>query len=183
MNPSQAQWTWEILDRVFAVAGVVLVLLFFFFEDPISNLAVRVFGSWSPLHSRRNIKGLWESEYSLYSNKERRIRVERHLIELRQIRSRVHGRSIGTESHQYVLSGKLYQETYLTAIWESIREHDSYNGACQLILTPRGDELKGKWVGFDSAGEVQHGDWTLRRISRSLKRSTPVGDLHRENAQ
>ena len=64
----------------------------------------------------------------------------------------------------YRLVGKV-QGRIITGEWESLSRSVHYFGACQLVVAPKGNELRGKWVGFQSNNNIDAGRWIWRRES------------------
>jgi hypothetical protein len=48
----------------------------------------------------------------------------------------------------------------------------TYRGAMQLLVSPSGGLLTGRWLGFCKNFQINNGDWELRLETRSLERST-----------
>lgn len=150
-------------------AVILSVVLTIIFQDRVHWLLIKIFGKRVP-HRRRVVTGIWFTIY-FYKSKDRRI-TERHLFLFRQFGTQVIGFDLNGKNHKYQIRGSLEQEMYLTGLWRNIVDRDLYHGACQFVLNPKGDKMKGKWVGFDSNHEIQHGDWKWQLISQSTDRKS-----------
>jgi hypothetical protein len=47
-----------------------------------------------------------------------------------------------------------------------------YSGAIQLLITPSGRQLTGRWLGFGKNFQINNGDWGLTLESRSLTQAS-----------
>jgi hypothetical protein len=154
-----------------AVAGLFLTVIF---QEPLQLMLARVLGGIGPIRGT-SIKGNWRSHYNYFSGKRLEIT---QVVQLRQFGPFVVGRSLGSSgSHRHVVRGRL-RDGILTGVWHNVAENAHHHGAFQLILTPDGRGMAGKWVGFDRRHQVQHGAWkwealpvdlTPREIEETIK--------------
>jgi len=47
-----------------------------------------------------------------------------------------------------------------------------YRGAIQMLVSPGGNRMSGRWIGFGSDFRINNGDWELTLESRSLSQET-----------
>lgn len=47
-----------------------------------------------------------------------------------------------------------------------------YRGAMQLLVSPSGGQMTGRWLGFGKRFQINNGDWELIRETRSLSRKS-----------
>jgi hypothetical protein len=58
------------------------------------------------------------------------------------------------------IRGELVDNRYLTGTWFHPIEIQRYHGAFQLLLSPSGDRMNGRWIGFsESMNQVDIGEW------------------------
>jgi len=161
------------------VFGVVLTVLL---QDPLHWTLGRILGAFVP-RPARNVQGIWEARYT-YSGEKGRLKEELQLIELRQIGKYVRGRNLTGRMHWYKMRGKLELESYLTGVWENVREGDIHHGAFQFVVAPDGESMEGLWLGFDRKHEIQHGPWRWSLRSRSIRKAkAEATDSKKRDAQ
>jgi hypothetical protein len=117
------------------------------------------------------VQGIWRANYT-YRLSNGETKGEEQFIELRQFSRYVWGHNLTGSSHWYRIHGKLDRETYLTGEWETKLYRNIYHGAFQFILAPAGDSMKGKWIGFNSHGYINHGPWEWRLVTQKIDRKT-----------
>lgn len=164
-----------ILWLLAILAGVIITVLV---SGPIHYVLARLFGMWIPRRAR-GVKGIWCAEYTYESHGV--LTSEQQLIELRQFGNYVVGHSITTQAHTNKLQGKIQAQMYFTGTWESTREREVYHGAFQCVMSVSGSHLKGRWLGFNSKHEVDHGPWEWTLISHRLNaaaREKALADFH-----
>jgi hypothetical protein len=143
------------------VLGVILTILI---KEPIHKWLIKLLGGMAP-RRRRGVKGLWRATHS--GESDGLATKEINLIELRQFGKHVIGKNL-SGSDRYRLEGKLNTQIHLTGIWESVVDDSIYNGAFQLMISPKGDTMEGRWIGFSKKGYIKHGIWVWERLSRSI---------------
>lgn len=146
--------------------GVVLTIIA---NDPIHFLLARFIGGVIP-KKKRGVKGLWRATYSWKGDDgDRR---EDQIIELRQFGSYVIGRNLTGKAHWYKLRGKVELQTYFTGTWDNVSDGDIYHGAFQVVVSPHGDAMRGKWVGFNKRQEINHGPWQWSLLARDVDKNS-----------
>lgn len=127
-----------------------------FVEDPIYRLLSRL----SPGSIRspiRKLNGTWASTYQYLSHGESLTGEQR--MRLRQIGPYIRGSYIGGSGpHRHRVRGRI-RDVYLTGFWENTARGANHHGAFQLIISPDGHEMTGRWIGFDSRHKMQSGSW------------------------
>jgi predicted nucleotide-binding protein len=68
------------------------------------------------------------------------------------------------EGGPYRLVGEITNRV-ITGEWESLSRAVHYYGAFQLVIKPRANEMRGKWVGFHSNNVVGSGSWIWKRTT------------------
>jgi hypothetical protein len=121
-----------------------------------------------------DFSGIWRSEYSFYSTGRGQELASTHYVILRQ-----QGRSLAVESLPHSTGSELTMNLSLdgmsaTGSWEERTSPTGYykgavyRGAIQLLVTPSGRQLTGRWLGFGKNFQINNGDWGLTLESRSL---------------
>ena len=162
LGASRKQMVSIILWLLTILTGATITVLT---TEPIHYLLATTFGAWVPRRPR-GVKGIWCAEYSYRSRGV--LKNEKQLIELRQFGNYVVGRSLTGQAHMNKLKGKVQLQMYFTGIWESPREREVYHGAFQCVVDVHGSNMKGKWLGFDSRHEVEHGPWEWTLLTQHL---------------
>ena len=139
-------------------------------QDHIHWVLARILGGIVP-RMPRNVKGIWRSHYT-YPSKSGDDKEERQLIELRQFGKYVLGRNLTGRHHWYKMRGKLELQMYFTGIWENTSDSDIFHGAFQFVVSPEGNTMKGKWIGFGDNHQVNHGPWEWELITRETDHQT-----------
>ena len=128
-----------------------------------------------------DFSGIWRSEYSFYSTGRGQELASTHYVVLRQ-----QGRSLAVESLQHTTGSELTMSLSLdgmsaTGSWEERTSPTGYykgavyRGAIQLLITPSGRQLTGRWLGFGKNFQINNGDWSLTLESRSLTQDSIDG--------
>lgn len=152
------------------MAGVVLaavsqVLL----QEPLHHFLARIISGGLP-RPGRHIRGIWECCYRYPT--EGTYRYEQQLMRLSQVGPFVVARNVTSQSHVHRLSGRLKSSTYLSGRWENLTEGEIWHGTFQLVLHPTGTTMLGKWLGFDSQGDVEVGPWAWKLVDRNTSKAS-----------
>jgi hypothetical protein len=144
------------------VASAVITLLI---NDPLKFLAVRLFGGHAA--TARSLRGIWNGKYDYTTEGD--VKVEEHYFVVRQIGAYVVAKTFSKGLAWYKLRGKLDQQGFLTGVWEE-RTPDGrfYHGAFQLDIHPQGNEMSGRWLGYNRHHVVMSGSWSFKRASFSV---------------
>jgi hypothetical protein len=109
-----------------------------------------------------DIRGTWSSTYDYPSRGAHK--TAEQIMSFSQIGKNIHGKNVGGHGpHKHRITLRL-DGHYLTGAWKNTAPGANHHGVLQLRLTADGSEMIGKWIGFDSGGIVQGGDWTMRRL-------------------
>lgn len=125
-----------------------------------------------------DLSGVWRSEYSYYSTGRGRDFSGVHYAVLRQ-----DGTSLSVSSLPHTTGSELSMSLSLdgmtaTGSWEErtsptgYYKGAAYRGALQLLVSPSGGQLTGRWLGFGKDFRINNGDWELRLETRSLDQRT-----------
>jgi transcriptional regulator with XRE-family HTH domain len=125
-----------------------------------------------------DLSGVWRSEYSYYSTGRGREFSSVHYVVLRQ-----DGDSLSVTSLPHSTGSELSMSLSLdgmtaTGSWEErtsptgYYKGAEYRGAMQLLVSPSGGLLTGRWLGFGKNFQINNGDWELRLETRSLDQPT-----------
>jgi hypothetical protein len=147
---------------------IITVVVTILLQDHLHWTLVRILGAVVPRPSR-SVKGIWTARY-VYPGEGGKNKEEQQFIELRQLGKYVHGKNLTSRQHWYRMTGKLELESYLTGVWENIPDGDIHHGAFQFVVSPDGNCMHGKWIGFNRRMEICHGPWEWNLVSRSANR-------------
>jgi hypothetical protein len=148
------------------VAGVAL-------QEPLQRGAARVLGGIGPVRGA-SLRGIWRSQYRYYSGGPKEAV---QIMQLRQLGPFVTGRCLAASgSHRHFIRGRLIGSVF-SGEWQNVAEEARHRGFFQVVLTPDGVLMEGKWLGFDRHQHVQHGYWRWERVSRELKETDVQAQL------
>jgi hypothetical protein len=125
-----------------------------------------------------DFSGVWRSRYSYHSVGRKQEFDDEHYVVVRQ-----NGRQLAVESLPHSTGSEVGMALTVdahaaTGTWA---EHTSptgyykgatYRGAIQLMVSPTGRQLSGKWIGFGKRFAINSGDWELTLEDRSTTKST-----------
>lgn len=131
-----------------------------FFGQAIEYSAAKTIGKvWR--RGQFDVRGAWKSLYDYQSGG--RSRNAEQLMTLVQIGNTIYGRNIGGRSeHKHVMKLTL-DGHYLTGTWRNTAPGAGHHGVAQFRIRPQGNEMAGKWVGFDGDSNIQSGSWRMIR--------------------
>lgn len=152
-------------EILLVLAGAVVALVTtVLFQEPLQRLLARLLGGIGPLRGS-SLKGNWASRYSYFSQGRQEII---QVMQLRQFGPFVVGRSLQSSGpHKHFLHGRLRNGIF-TGQWHNVADKAHHHGAFQFLLTPDGQGMEGKWVGFDKRHQIQHGNWTWKALPGDL---------------
>jgi hypothetical protein len=124
------------------------------------------------------LSGIWRSEYAYYSSGRGKQFSGVHYVVIRQ-----QGPSLTIESLPHSTGSQLAMSLSLdgmtvTGTWEEQTSHTEYykgavyRGALQLLVSPSGGQMSGRWLGFGTRFQINNGDWELTRETRPLSRKS-----------
>jgi len=161
------------VDTIFWLLAIVLsVIITILIQSPLHSFLINVLGGWAP-RKERGIKGVWHSAYSFDrcegKSDTKEIITAKDLMVFKQIGNYVNGKSIlGNSPAVYKMKGKIYHQMFFTGTWENIEEGSMYHGTFQLLISYRGDTMKGKWTSSSLHHQIRQGDWHFTLISRKI---------------
>jgi hypothetical protein len=137
-------------------SAVVAILL----TDTLEILAAATLGRFLRFGAA-DLRGTWRSTYT-YPH-ENAVYEAEQLMKLKQNGKFIHAAHVaGAGPHKHAIRLKLEGE-YLTGTWQNVSRGAAHKGALQLRVNPNGDRMVGRWIGFDSSGMVQGGEWKWTR--------------------
>lgn len=140
---------WDIL---LLVIGIAL--------EPILTRVFNVIVFWI-FNSRNRVLGkTWRTTWSFKEPDKKGSYTD--IVDLKQIGPYIRARGKDLE-HDYEIRAKLLKTGYIDGTWKDIRKETDWHGCLQLLISPDGHEMVGKWVGND-LGKVRSGDWRWERI-------------------
>lgn len=153
------------LNEVLALAGESETLAN---SDPPEGLI-----PWTPVQGYHQLNGIWRSHYTYRSSRQKgNFEAEHYLV------ARQRGRNFIAESVPHstgsqvkldlvvegaIASGRWWERTPVTSRYQGA----SYHGVIQLVIDPRGQQLQGRWLGFNSKYEISDGSWDLLCVDSS----------------
>ena len=151
-----------------SVLGVVVAAVV---NDPVQAFVARVIGGIVPQRGPK-LRGIWSSTYQFVSGSKRL--TTRQIMAMHQVGPFVVGKCLNsTGRHRHQIVGRI-RDGVFTGRWHNVADGAQHHGTLQLMIRPMGDYMEGKWIGFDSNGDVQHGSWHWHLLSRELKTSADV---------
>jgi hypothetical protein len=150
-----------IIVTVLAAGALIVSALSVFLAPVVERFAADNFGAiWR--HGYADLRGRWWSIYSYESRGEREVGVQ--LMLLTQIGRVVYARNIGgTSPHQHFIRMTVAGD-FVTGQWFNKAKGARHHGVLQLRLRASGEEMAGRWIGFDSDAGIQAGEWLWQRI-------------------
>ncbi|HEX3816278.1 MAG TPA: hypothetical protein VHX59_25845 [Mycobacteriales bacterium] len=114
-----------------------------------------------------SLTGLWLSRYSYYSTTRNKEFQGEHYVVLRPDGEDLSGSSLAHSTGSRLALNLSVNAAIATGTWT---EHTSlsghyagavYHGTLQLVVSPNGRSMRGKWIGFGKDFDVNTGDWQL----------------------
>jgi transcriptional regulator with XRE-family HTH domain len=131
-------------------------------------------GAPAPTGETANLSGIWRSEYAYYSTGRAAEFTDVHYVVVRQQDSNLSIESLPQASGSVVTMHLSVDGLTATGTWEERTSPTGYykgavyRGAIQLLLSPSGRRMSGRWIGFGKNFQINNGDWELNLESRSL---------------
>jgi hypothetical protein len=126
-----------------------------------------------PSNGTLDLTGIWRSRYSYFSSGRGQEFDSTHYVMFRQSGQQVTAESLPHPTGSKFSLSLTVDGVILTGTWV---EHTSptgyykgaiYRGAIQLLASPSGGQLIGKWIGFGKNFTINTGDWEFVLESRS----------------
>lgn len=126
----------------------------------------------------RSIAGIWVCQYKYPALDERtgekKESIETQLVRFEQTANAVRGTTISAIAHPEDFQGSVTKDRYFTGIYASKRNHHSYHGAFQFVISQSHNRMIGRWVGFNRVGDgVDSEEWRWERWHDSPTTSSP----------
>lgn len=128
----------------------------------------------------QELSGLWLSRYSYHSSGRDEEFHGEHSVQIRRHGDRLVGRSessldesrlkINLSISRAIATGTWTERTALNGYYKGA----TYHGTVQLIISPHGRSMSGRWLGFNKEFKVNTGEWHLERISETSPSRTTV---------
>jgi hypothetical protein len=121
-----------------------------------------------------DLSGIWRSEYSYYSSGRRADFTGLHYVVVRHEDNNLAIEGLRQSSGSMVTMNLQLDGLTATGNWEERTSPTGYykgavyRGAIQLLLSPAGGRMSGRWIGFGKNFQINNGDWELTLESRSL---------------
>lgn len=148
---------------------------------PLDRLLFRAQQRWRKgTGAPETLNGIWKSRFAYESSQSAGELEDEYLIVLRQGRHGITGYSLDREEGSRLTLELKLERAVLTGTWQEYTpEGDrAYHGTCQLLLSPTGNELIGKWMGFRRDNAIGVGPWDWERIDTRTGRSTRRAHEH-----
>jgi hypothetical protein len=144
----------ELKDWLSAIVGAVFgLLLTVSAQDYVEQLFGWLQGKRKNIRGPFNMRGKWKMKYSIGG-----VETEQS-VQFRQFRTKV----LGTTSkvpYEYEIKGEVHRNVFIALF--SVKEPRSVcEGALLLVVAKGGQELVGKWVGFNETNQADEGPMTL----------------------
>jgi hypothetical protein len=116
------------------------------------------------------LSGIWHSRYLYHSSGRERVFDGQHYVILRQQGNRMTGQSVPHSTGSRVELNLSVDGSIATGTWSERTSSTgyyrgaTYHGTIQLIVSPAGAEMSGRWLGFGKRFKVNTGDWVLSRV-------------------
>ena len=154
------------------ILGIIIATLFqYLLSFPLYNLLSKIMLGIIP-KPKRGLTGIWEGLYA-YPSKDS-LKFEHQIMEIKQVGKYVKGKNLISQAHNHKISGKIRNNTYFTGEWENVSNGEIWHGSFQFILHHNGQNMRGRWVGFDSKGVIQNGQWLWRLVSKDLSKKNKL---------
>ena len=121
-----------------------------------------------------DLSGIWRSEYSYYSSGRKADFTGVHYVVVRHEDNNLEIEGLRQSSGSMLTMHLQVDGLTATGTWEERTSPTGYykgavyRGAIQLLLSPTGGRMAGRWIGFGRNFQINNGDWELSLESRSL---------------
>ena len=147
---------------LFVIGALVSAIVSVFFGPVIEQIASHVLGGFLP-GGDSDLRGEWRSTYHYTSHGEQK--TAEHLMRLTQIGRTVYGKNIGGTTSQHKNAVRLHVDgDWVTGRWRNTARGARHHGVLQVRILASGNEMIGRWLGFDSDAAIQEGDWVWVRL-------------------
>jgi hypothetical protein len=117
----------------------------------------------------RSIEGIWICQYRYPRMDDKagtKIQTtETQLVRFVQTSNRVNGETLFAAARPEDFEGVVTKDRYFTGMYFNQKNHHSYHGAFQFIISHSANRMNGKWIGFNREGDaVDSNDWRWEQI-------------------
>jgi len=149
------------------ITGILLsILLTIVLTEPINFLIAKIFGGTKLKENK--VSGIWKAVW-LYEKEGKRFSIIQYYA-VKQFGNYVIASSINDEINPTEIKAKMSNKTFLTGTWVGKFNKDKgrYHGALQFLISPTGNKMNGKWIGFDRNHRINEGDWEWTLIQNRI---------------
>jgi len=121
------------------------------------------------IESLINISGIWVCQY-VYPKMDERLgktisEIETQIVRFEQSGNIVKGETIYAEAHPERFEGNVINR-YFTGLYFNEKNHHSYHGAFQYIISNSKPRMLGKWLGFNREGNaIETDEWRWDKLN------------------
>lgn len=117
----------------------------------------------------RKIAGIWICQYRFPkmddSVNKKMTAIETQVVRFRQTDNKVTGATFFALAHPEDFEGIITKDRYFTGMYYNQKNHHSYHGAFQFVLSNSHPRMQGKWVGFNREGDgVDSEEWRWLQV-------------------
>lgn len=119
----------------------------------------------SDTHGNPDLSGIWRSRYSYFSSGRGQEFDSTHYVAIQQSGQQITVESLPHPSGSKIKLNLTADGFTITGTWEEQTSPTGYykgtvyRGAIQLLASPTGGQLLGKWIGFGKNFRINTGDW------------------------
>ncbi|MFC5265042.1 hypothetical protein ACFPJ1_23250 [Kribbella qitaiheensis] len=119
------------------------------------------------------LSGLWLSRYSYYSSGRAENLYGEHRVHIRRHGDRLIGRGESAPGESRLKFNLSISGAIATGTWtertatNGYYKGATYHGTLQMIVSPQGRTMNGRWLGFDKEFKVNTGEWSLELLKPS----------------
>lgn len=152
----------EILNEIviIVVTSLTTLLLSLLIPLKIKVLFIKMISSFSGILTKQpilKIEGVWIADYTneIFPGK-----YGSHIVKLYQVGEKIVGESVGNK-RRMIIDGKLVCNNYFYGSFIDYKANGIYYGTFQVKIDMIANEMRGKWVGYNSVGSdsISHGEW------------------------
>jgi hypothetical protein len=181
-RPALAAWFVLVIGAVLVGAGLIMLvksrslgagLLIFAAGATAASalstvLASRIERAWTYAlggfwrTTSTDLRGQWRSTYRFVSKGQQRTATQ--FMDLRQAGQLVFATYVGGSSPHRHFIRMTIDGDFVTGFWKNTVKGAKHHGVLQLRVRANGNEMVGRWIGFDSDAGIQEGEWSWERL-------------------
>ena len=117
----------------------------------------------------RSIAGIWVCQYKYPCLNEeigkKVTAIEKQVVKFTQRENQVHGTTLYAIAHPEDFEGVVTKDRFFTGLYFNKKNHHSYHGAFQFVISHSKNRMKGKWIGFNREGDnVDFEEWRWEQV-------------------